>query len=94
MKDRFDRSAFLSFGSEDGRGRLALNLDTGGMNVDGVQLRYTLKLHPGKTATGKEKCLYPGKMQGLLPSAYRELVKRKSDTVWQHLKTFKNNLIE
>ena len=94
LKDRFDRSSFLSFSSDSGAHKLALNLDTGGVNVKGLELRYTLKLHPSKHKAGKESCLYPGQFQGLAPSAYRELVKRRSNTVWQHLRALKNELAE
>ncbi len=94
IKDRFDRSSFLSFSSEDGKRKLALNLDTGGMNIDGVELRYTMKLGKTATKTKKERCLYPAQVQGLAPSAYRELIKRKSDTVWQRVKALKNDFLE
>lgn len=94
IKDRFDRSSLWSLSSPDGRKKLALDVDTSGLSVEGAMLRYSFKLQPGKNAKKKEHCLYPSHIQGLAPSAYREMVKRKSDTVWQHLKGLKADIVE
>jgi hypothetical protein len=94
IKDRFDRSALWSLASKDGQKKLALDVDTSGTKIEGAMLRYSLKFQPGKNTKKKEHCLYPSQVQGLAPSAYRELVKRKSNTVWQHLKGLKADIVE
>ncbi len=94
IKDRFDRSALWSMASKDGQKKLALDVDTSGTKIEGAMLRYSFKFQPGKNAKNKEHCLYPSQVQGLAPSAYRELVKRKSNTVWQHLKGLKADIVE
>jgi hypothetical protein len=94
IKDRFDRSSLWSMASKDGRKKLAVDVDTSGVKVEGAMIRYSFKFQPGKNTKKKEHCLYPSQIQGLAPSAYRELVKRKSDTVWQHLKGLKDDVIE
>lgn len=94
LKDRFDRSALWSMASSDGRKKLALASEGSVLSLKGAMLRYTYKLQPGKSAKSKEHCLYPSQVQGLLPSTYRELVKRKSDTVWTRLKGLKADVVD
>jgi hypothetical protein len=94
VKDRFDRTSLWSLASPDGRKKLALDVDTSGVKVEGAMVRYSFKFQPGKNAKKKEHCLYPSHIQGLAPSAYRELVKRKSDTIWHHLKGLKDDVME
>jgi hypothetical protein len=94
LQDRFDRSAVWSLSSRDGQRKLALDVDTSGTSVDGAMLRYSFKLSKGRNLKDKTHCLYPSRVQGLAPSAYRELVKRKHNTVWQELRNLRADLLD
>jgi hypothetical protein len=83
IKDRFDRSAAIAYHFSDNKSRIALNMGLDGTNVNRAMLRFTYKFQPIKSK--KEKCLYPSRVQGVIGSAYNELVARKDNTVWQAL---------
>lgn len=94
LKDRFDSSSALSVASSDGTRKLALDVDAKGSGFGGAMVRYTVKFGRERAAKDKTHCLYPGRVQGLLPSTYRELVKRKNDTVWHRLRAMRADLVE
>lgn len=84
IKNRFDRSAAIAYHFSDNQSRIALNMGLDGTNVNRAMIRFTYRLQPLKTK--KERCLYPSRVQGVIGSAYNELVARKENTVWQSLR--------
>jgi hypothetical protein len=90
-----ENQALGSRRSEDGKRTLAFKVDTDKTDFEGASIRYTIKLGRGKSSSrDKTHCLYPSRIQGLAPSAYRELVKRKNNTVWQELRALRVDLMD
>lgn len=91
LGDRFDRSADLAYDFSDGKSRLALDLDTEGLDwddfgnfgVNEVMLRYRYRFQQGRKPD--EACRVVSPLQGLIGSVYNELTQREGDTVWKEL---------
>jgi hypothetical protein len=94
VKDRFDTTSALSFLSEDGRKELALNVRTSGTSVNAAMLRFRYQFDdaPRKTK-GRAECRFPSRVQGLVGSAYHELIVRDQNTVWHQFKSLKVDLL-
>lgn len=93
LLERFDRSSALSYTSADGRREWALNLETSGASVDSALIRFRYQWggpkKPSALALSSHPCLYPAQIQGLIGSAYHELIVRDKNTVWQQLRHLK-----
>lgn len=84
IKDRFDRKAVFAYQMDEGRLSLDVDgLNMGSTNIERVYLQYKISLQP--EFEKKDHCKYASAYQGLIGSAYNELVLREEDTVWEEL---------
>lgn len=85
IKTRFDKDAVLAY--EWGRNRLGFDvngLEIGNSSIEEIKLEYKLNLQSQKTF--EQRCRFASPWQGLIGSAYHELIIREDDTIWQELR--------
>ena len=91
LKDRFDRKETFAYEFAGGQSRLGLDIDIDGLSLgnpapefEGVKLQFRYKFQkPGRRE--KRHCRYESGFQGLVGSAYNELMLREDYTIWREM---------
>jgi hypothetical protein len=94
IRDRFDRGSTLAYNFDNDQSRLSFHLGINGpslaspteLEFKSVLVRFTHKFSKPPESK-REKCRFQSNFQGLIGSAYNELMVRNNYTVWQELRS-------
>ena len=88
---RFDNRSALAYNFDDNRSQVGFNMSvndhgSGMVNLSRAVVAFRYKFDHVKSSTVNDKCRYVSHWQGLVGSAYNELVLRDNNTLWGEIK--------